>query len=117
MLTRSGAWRNGLPKRTNTAIPPPFPRPLRLPLHAVSIPLLEMSVNPPPGTAAEQTHVIARAGRRCFQHSGLSAADLWGSHFSLRRPAVRRAADVHQNGVAAARRLAVGVVGRHGVLP
>ena len=37
--------------------------------------------------------------------------------FSFGRAAVRRAADVHQDGAAAARRHAVGVVGRHGVLP
>ena len=54
------------------------------------------------------------------QHADQSeppAARLCRRDFPLRRAAVRRAADVHQDGAAAARRHAVGVVGRDGVLP
>ena len=45
------------------------------------------------------------------------ARNVHGGHLRQRRAAVRGAADVHQDGAAAARRRAVGVVGGDGVLP
>ena len=45
------------------------------------------------------------------------ADDLRGRHFRERRALVRGRADVRQDGAAAAGRLGLGVVGRHGVLP
>ncbi len=53
----------------------------------------------------------------CRGIPGAAAGDLHRRHFRQRRAAVRGAADVHQDGAAAARRRRVGVVGGDGVLP
>ena len=79
--------------------------------------VVRRGIEPRAGRAPSGRFETEKSEQRNGDQPCRPSARLCRRDLPVRRAAVRRAADVHQDGAAEARRHARGVVGRHGVLP